>query len=143
MATLEKVLAEKGSEVYSIEPSETVYDAVTKMVEHNCGALLVMEGEDVVGIVTERDYLRKVALQGQPLKTTAVRDIMTGTLVIGEAGTTIDEALALMTDRRIRHLPVFEEGALVGLVSIGDLVKHKTKEQAFRIRYLEEYITAR
>jgi len=102
-----------------------------------------MEDDDIAGIFTERDYLRKIALQGRTSKTTAVQEVMTSPVVVVEAGAEIDEALAMMTDRHIRHLPVVDEERVVGVVSIGDLVKHKTKEQAFQIGYLEDYIGAR
>jgi len=103
----------------------------------------VVEDDDIAGIFTERDYLRKIALQGRTSKTTAVQEVMTSPVVVVEAGAEIDEALAMMTDRHIRHLPVVDEERVVGVVSIGDLVKHKTKEQAFQIGYLEDYIGAR
>jgi signal-transduction protein with cAMP-binding, CBS, and nucleotidyltransferase domain len=102
-----------------------------------------MEGDGIAGIFTERDYLRKITLQGRTSKTTSVEEVMNSPVVVVEAGAGIDEALAMMTDRRIRHLPVVDGGRVVGVVSIGDLVKHKTKEQEFRIGYLEDYIGAR
>ena len=102
-----------------------------------------MEEGDIAGIFTERDYLRKITLQGRTSKTTAVEEVMNSPVVVVEAGAEIDEALAMMTDRHIRHLPVVSEGQVVGVVSIGDLVKYKTKEQEFRIGYLEDYIGAR
>ena len=102
-----------------------------------------MQDDDIAGIFTERDYLRKVALQGRTSQDTAVEQVMTSPVVVCEIGSEIDEALAMMTDRRIRHLPVVDGGKVVGVVSIGDLVKFKTKEQEFRIGYLEDYIGAR
>lgn len=143
MPTIAEVLDDKGHEVIGVEPTATVYEAIAEMVEHNTGSLLVMEEGRIDGIFTERDYLRKIALQGRTSQTTAVREVMTSPVVVCESTTEIDEALALMTDRRIRHLPVVEEGSVVGVVSIGDLVKFKTKEQAFQIAYLEDYIGAR
>lgn len=143
MATVSEVLKEKGSKVIGVSPSATVYEAIEQMVEHNCGSLLVLQDKDIAGIFTERDYLRKITLQGRTAKTTAVQEVMTSPVVVVEAGAEIDEALAMMTDRHIRHLPVVEGGQIVGVVSIGDLVKHKTKEQEFRIGYLEDYIGAR
>jgi len=143
MATISDVLKEKGKGVIGVDPSATVYEAIEQMVKHNCGSLLVMQDEDIAGIFTERDYLRKVTLQGRTAKTTAVQEIMTSPVVVVEAGAEIDEALAMMTDRHIRHLPVVDGGRVVGVVSIGDLVKHKTKEQEFQIGYLEDYIGAR
>ena len=143
MAAITEVLKEKGGGVIGVEPSATVYQAIEQMVENNCGSLLVMHDGDIAGIFTERDYLRKVALQGRTSHDTAVQEVMTSPVVVCEAGTEIDEALAMMTDRRIRHLPVVDDGKVVGVVSIGDLVKFKTQEQEFRIGYLEDYIGAR
>jgi CBS domain-containing protein len=143
MATVKVVLADKGREVYRIEPAATVFEAIKEMVARNCGALLVMRGDDIVGIITERDYLRDIILKGRSSKTTEVWEIMDSSVIVVGLDTDIDEALALITDRRIRHLPVISDGRLEGLISIGDLVKHKTKEQAFLIKYLEEYISAR
>lgn len=143
MAVITEVLKEKGSAVIGVEPSASVYQAIEQMVENNCGSLLVMHDGDIAGIFTERDYLRKIALQGRTSHDTAVQEVMTSPVVVCEAGTEIDEALAMMTDRRIRHLPVVDDGKVVGVVSIGDLVKFKTKEQEFRIGYLEDYIGAR
>jgi len=143
MATVSELLKEKGNKVIGVAPEATVYEAIEQMVENNCGSLLVMSDGDIVGIFTERDYLRKITLQGRTSKTTAVQEVMTSPVVVVEATAEIDEALAMMTDRHIRHMPVVESGQVVGVVSIGDLVKHKTKEQEFRIGYLEDYISAR
>lgn len=143
MATVSEVLKEKGNRVIGVSPTATVYEAIEQMVEHNCGSLLVMEGDDIAGIFTERDYLRKITLQGRTSKTTAVQEVMNSPVVVVEIGAEIDEALAMMTDRHIRHLPVVDGNHVCGVVSIGDLVKHKTKEQEFRIGYLEDYIGAR
>ncbi len=143
MATVNDILVDKGSEVFRIEPDATVFEAITQMVDRNCGALLVMLEDDVVGIITERDYLRKIAVAGRSSKTTTVREIMVDSLIIVEPDTDIDEALALITDQRIRHLPVVSDSQLHGMISIGDLVKYKTKAQAFQIKHLEEYISAR
>ena len=143
MASVSEVLKEKGNKVIGVSPTATVYEAIEQMVEHNCGSLLVMEGDDIAGIFTERDYLRKITLQGRTAKATAVQDVMNSPVVVVEVGAEIDEALAMMTDRHIRHLPVVDGNRVCGVVSIGDLVKHKTKEQEFRIGYLEDYIGAR
>ena len=143
MSTVSELLKEKGNKVIGVEPLATVYEAIEQMVENNCGSLLVMHDDDIVGIFTERDYLRKITLQGRTAKETAVQEVMTSPVVVVEADAEIDEALAMMTDRRIRHMPVVEANHVVGVVSIGDLVKHKTKEQEFRIGYLEDYIGAR
>lgn len=143
MATVSEVLKDKGNNVIGVSPTATVYEAIEQMVEHNCGSLLVMDGDDIAGIFTERDYLRKITLQGRTSKTTAVEEVMNSPVVVVEVGAEIDEALAMMTDRHIRHLPVVDGNRVCGVVSIGDLVKHKTREQEFRIRYLEDYIGAR
>jgi CBS domain-containing protein len=139
---LAKILEEKGSEVLEIDADASVFDAVKAMVDANVGSLLVTEGGDIVGIVTERDYLRRVTLEGRTDKDTAVREIMSTPLVVATPETTIDECMAIMTDRRIRHVPVIDEGSVVGVVSIGDLVKFKSKQQTFEIQYLTDYITA-
>jgi CBS domain-containing protein len=140
---LSAILEEKSSEVLQIDGGATVFEAITKMVDANVGSLLVTEDGEIVGIMTERDYLRRVTLQGRTDKETPVRDIMSSPLVVATPDTLIDECMAMMTDRRIRHLPVVDGGAVVGVVSIGDLVKFRAKEQAFEIKYLTDYITGR
>jgi CBS domain-containing protein len=142
MNKVAEILEEKGHDVLRIEASASVYDAVKRMVDRNVGALLVMDGGEVAGIVTERDYLRRVALQGRPDEETPVREIMSSPLVVVTPETSIDECMALMTDRRIRHLPVVDGGEVVGIVSIGDVVKFKSKQQSFEIQFLHDYITA-
>jgi CBS domain-containing protein len=112
------------------------------MVGANIGSLLVTDGDEVTGIVTERDYLRRVAQEGPTDEDVTVRDIMSSPLVVVSPATEIDECMAVMTDRRIRHLPVVEDGDVVGIVSIGDVVKFKSKQQSFEIRYLTDYITS-
>jgi CBS domain-containing protein len=136
-----KVLEQKGSEVLRIDADATVFDAIRQMVDSNVGALVVTEGGNVTGIVTERDYLRRVTLEGRTEKETLVREIMTSPLVYVTPETSVEECMAVMTERRIRHLPVFAAGReLVGVVSIGDLVKFKSAEQDFQIKFLTEYI---
>jgi CBS domain-containing protein len=125
-----------------IDADASVFDAVKQMVEASVGSLLVTEGGEITGIVTERDYLRRMTLEDRTDKETAVREIMSSPLVVVTPETTIDESMALMTDRRIRHLPVAEDGKVVGLVSIGDLVKFKSKLQSFEIKYLTDYISS-
>ena len=137
------ILSEKGSDVFEIDASATVLDAVKRMVEANVGSLLVTDGGNVVGIVTERDYLRRVTLEGRDENAARVREIMTSPLVYVTPETTIDECMAVMTDRRIRHMPVVDGGDVVGLVSIGDIVKFQSKQQSFEIKYLTEYIAGR
>lgn len=143
MNQVSEILDEKGADVLQIEADASVFEAVKEMVEANVGSLLVSEGGEITGIVTERDYLRRVALEGRTDKETAVGEIMSSPLIVVTAQTTIDECMAVMTDRRIRHLPVVDGGEVVGVVSIGDVVKFKSKKQSFEIQYLNDYITAR
>jgi signal-transduction protein with cAMP-binding, CBS, and nucleotidyltransferase domain len=141
VSCLAEILEEKGGDVLEISVDTSVLEAVQEMVDHNVGSLLVTDAGEVVGIVTERDYLRRVTLQGRT-EEAPVSEIMSSPLVVATRETTIDECMALMTDRRIRHVPVVEEGKVVGLVSIGDLVKFKSKQQTFEIQFLNDYITA-
>jgi CBS domain-containing protein len=143
MSKVSEILGDKEGRVLSIEASSSVFEAVQQMVEANVGSLLVTDGGDIVGIVTERDYLRRVTLEGRTDKETAVGEIMTSPLVVVTPETDIDESMAIMTDRRIRHLPVVDGGDVVGVISIGDVVKYKSKQQRFEIQYLTDYITAR
>ncbi len=143
MNRVKEILDEKGHDVLQIEADETVFDAVKRMVEAGVGSLLVREGGEVAGIFTERDYLRRMTLEGRDDKETPVREVMSSPLVVVTPQNTIDECMAMMTDRRIRHLPVVDDGDVVGIVSIGDIVKFKSKQQSFEIKYLTDYITAR
>ena len=141
MTDVAKVLEAKGGEVLQIDASATVFDAIKRMVESNVGALLVTEHGRVTGIITERDYLRRVTLEGRTEKETLVREIMTAPLVYVTPETSVEECMAIMTERRIRHVPVFADGReLVGIVSIGDLVKFQSKQQSFQIKLLTDYI---
>jgi len=142
MNVLAEILDEKGHDVLEIDADATVLEAIRRMVEANVGSLLVTSGGAIVGIVTERDYLRRAALDEQADNDTAVREIMSSPLVVATPDTPIDDCMALMTDRRIRHVPVVDGSGVVGLVSIGDLVKFKSKRQGFEIQYLTDYITA-
>jgi CBS domain-containing protein len=137
-----EILEEKGGEVLKIAGDASVFDAVQLMVAMNVGSLLVTDGDEIAGIVTERDYLRRVTLEGRTDRETPVHRIMSSPLVVVTPETTIDECMAVMTDRRIRHLPVVEDGDVVGVVSIGDLVKFKSRQQTFEVEYLTRYITA-
>jgi CBS domain-containing protein len=143
MSELSEILEAKSGDLLTIEADASVLDAVKEMVEANVGSLLVTDEGKVTGIVTERDYLRRVTLQGRTDRETAVREIMSSPLVVATPETTVDECMAIMTDRRIRHVPVVEGGDVVGMVSIGDLVKFTSKQQSFEIKYLTDYITAR
>lgn len=142
MGHVSDILEGKSPGVLGVDASATVYDAVAKMVEANVGALLVYEGEVLAGIVTERDYLRRVAVQGRDERTTPVREVMTRELVYVGPEASIDECMAVMTERRIRHLPVLgDEREVLGIVSIGDVVKFQSSEQSVQIRFLTEYIS--
>jgi len=141
MTTVASILKSKRDKnVYTIAPTATVYDALARMAEKGIGALLVMDGDKVVGIITERDYARKVALMSRTSKETLVRDVMTSPVMYVRPDQTSEECMALMTENRLRHLPVMEGGKLIGLVSIGDLVKDIISEQQFIIEQLEHYI---
>jgi signal-transduction protein with cAMP-binding, CBS, and nucleotidyltransferase domain len=142
MSTVSEILGDKGGDVLRIDAGASVFEAVQQMVEANVGSLLVTDGRDIAGIVTERDYLRRVTLEGRTDRDTAVGEIMSSPLVVVTPETEIDECMAVMTDRRIRHLPVVEGGNVIGIVSIGDIVKFKSKQQSFEIQYLTDYITA-
>lgn len=138
--TIGLILRHKGHEVWSVRPDSTVYDAITLMARKSVGAVLVIGEGVLAGIVTERDYARKVILQGRSSKDTYVSEIMTSDLVSVSPDNTVDDCMRLMTDRRIRHLPVIDGGKLIGIVSIGDLVKAKIADQAYTIDQLHTYI---
>jgi CBS domain-containing protein len=142
MNRVKEILDDKGSDVLQIEGDASVLDAVKQMVDAGVGSLLVTDTGTIAGIFTERDYLRRMTLEERDAKTTPVREVMSAPLIVVTPQTEIDECMALMTDRRIRHLPVVEEGSVVGVVSIGDVVKFKSKQQSFEIRYLTDYITS-
>ena len=141
MARVSEILRGKQSEVLKIDASATVFEAIKKIVEQNVGSILVTRDDDVVGIMTERDYLRKIAIFGRTSHDTLVGEIMSSPLMYVTPETTIEESMAIMTDRRIRHLPVVENDGVVGIISIGDLVKFQSQEQSFQIQYLTEYIS--
>lgn len=140
MTTAHDILKYKGYAVHAVRPDDTVLAALGIMAERDVGAVLVMEGTELVGILTERDYARKVALAGRSSKDSPVRDIMTPELVWVAPHRSIDECMALMTERRVRHLPVVENRRVIGVVSIGDLVKATIDEQEFTINQLKNYI---
>lgn len=142
MTSVAQVLKSKPDlTVYTIEASDSVYNAIKLMAEKQIGALLVTEGSAIAGIVTERDYARKVVLMDRSSKSTPVSEIMSKAVRFVRPDQTTDDCMALMTERRMRHLPVLESGKLVGMVSIGDLVKNIIAEQQFTIQQLEQYIT--
>jgi len=137
---ISEILRDKGSDVQTVSPEATVFAAIERMVSHGIGALVVVNDGRLVGMLTERDYLRKVALEGRTSRTTLVREIMTPRVVSVRPSDGIDESLELMTTQRVRHLPVIQEGELVGIVSMGDLVKRKVADKELEITKLVEYI---
>jgi CBS domain-containing protein len=138
--TINAVLSQKGSQVWSIAPDATVFDAIETMSEKNVGALPVIEGDKLLGIVSERDYTRKVALKGKASKQTLVREIMFTPIIAVTADHTVEECLRIMTENRVRHLPVMDGETVVGIVSIGDLVNWTISAQTAAISHLESYI---
>ena len=141
MKTVRDVLKVKGSDVCCVDPNATVFEALRLMAEKEIGALMVMEGAQVVGLISERDYARKIILQGRASPTTQVKEIMITPVVYTHLEQPIEECMALMTEKRTRHLPVIEEGKLVGIISIGDLVKAIITDQKFIIEQLVRYIS--
>ena len=142
MNRVSEILGDKGRDVLRIDAGASVLEAVRQMVGANIGSLLVTRDGEIAGIVTERDYLRRVAHEGPADEEVTVEEIMSSPLVVVSPETTIDECMAVMTDRRIRHVPVVDEGEVVGIVSIGDVVKFKSKQQSFDIQYLTDYISS-
>jgi len=140
MQTIRQILEDKGYEVYSVRPGASVYSAIELMAENGVGALMVMEDDKTVGLISERDYARKVILKGRSSKDTEVREIMTTHVVCAHPEQTVEECMALMTEKRVRHLPIMDGERLVGIVSIGDLVRTIIAEQRFIIEQLEQYI---
>ena len=140
MTTVRQLLQAKGHNVWTIDPEALVIDALKLMAEKRVGALLVVEGEKLVGVLSERDYARKVELHGQSASNTRVKEIMTREVLYVRPDQTVADCMALMTTRRVRHLPVFSGDQLAGIVTIGDIVKAVISEQEFRIEQLENYI---
>lgn len=140
MMTIKHVLAQKGRGVHAIHPDATVFDALKLMAENNIGSLAVMENGTLVGLITERHYAREIILKGRTSPGTRVRDVMSKRVVFARPDQSVEECMAIMTAKAVRHLPVLENGHLVGLVSIGDLVKSVIGDQQFIIEQLEHYI---
>ena len=141
MITLRQLLQSKGGGVWSVTSTSTVFDALQTMAEKNVGALLVIDEGRLVGILSERDYARKVALKGKSSKDTLVKEIMTEKVVYVRPDESIEECMALMTEKHFRHLPVIDNGTLIGVISIGDVVRAVISEQKFIIAQLENYIS--
>ena len=141
MQTAADILDAKGSKVWSVKPGDTVLHALRVMAEHDIGAVLVIDGERLAGIFTERDYARKVVLIGRSSRESAIRDVMTADLVCVEPGHYVAQCMTLMTEHRLRHLPVVDGERIVGLISIGDLVKATIEDQEFTITQLQQYVS--
>lgn len=142
MTTVRQLLAEKGHDVFTVGPNESVFDAIHKMAKENIGSLVVCEGLKPIGIITERHYARNVFLKGRASPSTLVRDIMETQVLYARPDQTADECMAVMSDKRVRHLPVMDQGKIIGIISIGDLVKNVIDDQKFTIEQLTHYITS-
>jgi CBS domain-containing protein len=142
MKKIQHLLDEKGTRVWSIGPEATVYEALALMAEKGIGALMVMDGDSPVGLFSERDYARNVILKGRTSQQTPVREVMSSPVLCVTPDQSLDESMALMTERRVRHLPVIGDDEVVGMVSIGDLIKSIISEQKFIIEQLEHYISS-
>ena len=140
MTTMRQLLDQKGRNTWSIDPDATVFDAIAKMAEEDIGSLVVMEGDEFVGIITERHYARNVVLKGKTSPATPVWEIMETNVVVALPEQSVDQCMALMSAKRVRYLPVFEGKKLIGIVSVGDLVKSTISHQKFLIDQLEHYI---
>ncbi|MGI9261987.1 MAG: CBS domain-containing protein [Woeseiaceae bacterium] len=141
MKSVNDILKSKGNDIWAVKPENTVYDSLQLMADKGIGSLLVMDGEKLVGIVTERDYARKVILEGKSSKKSTVAEVMTRRVLCVSPERTVDECMALMTDKRARHLPVLDHKRVIGVVSIGDLVKAMISEQQVLIDQLQHYIS--
>ncbi len=141
MATVKQLLQGKGHDIWSVGPEASVYDAIVMMADKDVGALVVMEGDSLVGVFSERDYARKIALKGRSSRDTKTKEIMTSRVAYVRPEQSVQECMALMTEKRIRHLPVVDGGQVLGIISIGDLVKSIIEEQQHVIEQLEQYIS--
>lgn len=141
MSTVAELLKHKGAEVLRAPATATVYECIAEMVSHGAGSIVIVNPDDeMVGIFTERDYLRRIALEGRSSKKTPVTEVMTREVVWVDPHYTVDECMAVMTKQKIRHLPVMENGHLVGVISIGDCVRHHSEEAEARVQFLSDYI---
>jgi CBS domain-containing protein len=142
VTTVRQLLNEKGHNIFTVGPDETVFDAISKMAKENIGSLVVCEGTKPIGIITERHYARNVFLKGRASPSTLVRDVMETQVLFARPDQIADECMAVMSDKRVRHLPVMDQGKLIGIISIGDLVKNIISDQKFTIDQLIHYISA-
>ncbi|MGA8967755.1 MAG: CBS domain-containing protein [Pseudolabrys sp.] len=142
MTTVRQLLKEKGHNIFTVGPDETVFDAIRKMADENIGSLVVCEGKKLIGIITERHYARNVFLKGRASPSTLVKDVMETQVVFVRLDQTVDECMAVMSEKRVRHLPVMDQGKLIGIISIGDLVKHIISDQKFTIDQLTHFISS-
>ena len=142
MVTVKNILDSKGRDIFSIRPDQSVLEAMKLMAEKGVGALIVLDGEKTAGIITERDYARKIILKGRSSRDTQVREIMTTKVIHAQPATTVEKCRALMSEKKIRHLPVLEDGKLCGMISIRDLMKAIIDDQQFTIEQLERFITS-
>ena len=142
MTTVRQLLKEKGHNIFTVGPDETVFDAIRKMADENIGSLVVCEGKKLIGIITERHYARNVFLKGRASPSTLVKDVMETQVVFVRPDQTVDECMAVMSEKRVRHLPVMDRGKLIGIISIGDLVKHIISDQKFTIDQLTHFISS-
>ena len=141
MKTVREMLLKKGNKIHSISPNQKIFEALQLMADKDVGALLVLDGESMVGIISERDYARKVALEGKSSKECLVSEIMSSNVIYVEVDSTTDQCMALMINKKVRHLPVYDKGKLVGVISIGDVVNAVIDEKEFEIDQLVRYIT--
>ncbi len=142
MTTVRQLLKEKGHNIFTVGPDETVFDAIRKMADENIGSLVVCEGKKLIGIITERHYARNVFLKGRASPSTLVKDVMETQVFFVRPDQTVDECMAVMSEKRVRHLPVMDQGKLIGIISIGDLVKHIISDQKFTIDQLTHFISS-
>jgi len=141
MSTVSEVLEKKGGDILSVSPDTPIFDAIQKMAERSAGTALVMEGEQLEGIISERDFIRKVYLKGKCKEPIFVREIMSTELTVVSPNESLENCMNAMTEKRIRHLPVSDEGKVVGVISIGDLVKYMVEQKEFEVKNLQSYIS--